>query len=229
MMMTGRPGCFSLTLVSRSMPEPPGMRMSRHQHLRPLVVVVERRQHVARVGEAAHGEAPRAPAPSRARSGSIGRRRRSRSASCGASVGSPAGRAARAGRSWQRNQDLEDPSCRARCRIRSVPWCCWTKVCASVSPSPEPPSRPDTSGKKMRSRIASRNAGAVVLDMQFQCQSIALLAERDLPGDAGAQHDAAHRRPRCARASAWQALCAMLSTAWISCSRSPRNSGIEVS
>ena len=29
--------------------------------------------------------------------------------------------------------------------------------------------------------------------------------------------------------SAWQALCAMLSTAWISCSRSPRNSGIDVS
>ena len=30
-------------------------------------------------------------------------------------------------------------------------------------------------------------------------------------------------------ASAWQALWAMFSTAWISCSRSPRNSGIEVS
>ena len=27
-----------------------------------------------------------------------------------------------------------------------VPWCCCTKVCASVSPRPEPPSRPDTSG-----------------------------------------------------------------------------------
>jgi hypothetical protein len=28
MMMTGSPGCRSLTLVSSSMPEPPGMRMS---------------------------------------------------------------------------------------------------------------------------------------------------------------------------------------------------------
>src|SRR6185369_2039625 len=28
MMMTGKPGCFSLTLLSRSRPEPPGMRMS---------------------------------------------------------------------------------------------------------------------------------------------------------------------------------------------------------
>ena len=26
------------------------------------------------------------------------------------------------------------------------PWCCCTKVCANVSPSPEPPSRPDISG-----------------------------------------------------------------------------------
>ena len=26
------------------------------------------------------------------------------------------------------------------------PWCCCTKVCANVSPSPEPPSRPETSG-----------------------------------------------------------------------------------
>ena len=26
------------------------------------------------------------------------------------------------------------------------PWCCCTKVCANVSPSPEPPSRPDTRG-----------------------------------------------------------------------------------
>jgi len=32
-----------------------------------------------------------------------------------------------------------------------VPWCCCTNVCASVSPKPEPPSRPDTKGKKMRS------------------------------------------------------------------------------
>ncbi len=28
MMMTGRPGCFSFTLASRSSPEPPGIRMS---------------------------------------------------------------------------------------------------------------------------------------------------------------------------------------------------------
>jgi hypothetical protein len=80
----------------------------------------------------------------------------------------------------------------------------------------------------MRSRIASGTPGPVVLDMQFQCQSPALLAHRHLARDARAQHDA--RIAAAMRsASAWAALCAMLSTAWISCSRSPRNSGIEVS
>jgi len=35
-----------------------------------------------------------------------------------------------------------------------------------------------------------RDARTVVLDMQFQCQAIALLAQRDLPCDPRAQHDA---------------------------------------
>ena len=39
----------------------------------------------------------------------------------------------------------------------------------------------------MRSLIESGTPGPVVDDMQFQCQSIALLAESHLPGDAGAQ------------------------------------------
>jgi hypothetical protein len=48
-------------------------------------------------------------------------------------------------RSGQWNQDLE--TVRPGTLSHSiVPWCCCTKVCASVSPSPEPPSRPDTSG-----------------------------------------------------------------------------------
>ena len=34
MMMTGRSRCLALIFDSSSMPEPPGMRMSRHQHLR---------------------------------------------------------------------------------------------------------------------------------------------------------------------------------------------------
>jgi hypothetical protein len=55
MMITGSPGRRSLTLASSSMPEPPGMRMSLTSTCgsSPLV---QRRQHVARVGEAAHRE-----------------------------------------------------------------------------------------------------------------------------------------------------------------------------
>ena len=73
-----------------------------------------------------------------------------------------------------------------------------------------------------------RDARAVVLDMQFQCQSIALLAERDLARDPRAQDDL-RIAGRDALGQRLAALWAMLSTAWISCSRSPRNSGIEVS
>ena len=41
----------------------------------------------------------------------------------------------------------------------------------------------------MRSVIDSGTPGPLSIDMQFQCQSIALLAERDLARDARAQHD----------------------------------------
>ena len=51
-----------------------------------------------------------------------------------------------------------------------------------------PPSRPDTSGKKILSRKAP-GARPVVLDMQFQCQAITVLAERHLALDARAQDD----------------------------------------
>ncbi len=71
----------------------------------------------------------------------------------------------------------------------TVPWCCWMNVRASVRPSPDPPSRPDTSGKKILSRNRLRDARPVVLDMQFQCQTIAVFAERRLADDARAQGD----------------------------------------
>ena len=109
-----------------------------------------------------------------------------------------------------------------------VPWCCCTKVCASVSPRPAAAFPPRH--QRIEDAVADRvgHARAVVLDMQFQCQPIALLAERDLARDARAQRDL-RVAGRDALASACAALCAMLSTAWISCSRSPRNSGIEMS
>jgi hypothetical protein len=64
--------------------------------------------------------------------------------------------------------------------------------------------------------------------MQFQCQAIALLAKGDLAQDAGAENDLRITGGD-ALASACAALWVMFSTAWISCSRSPRNSGIDVS
>ena len=73
-----------------------------------------------------------------------------------------------------------------------------------------------------------RNARPVVLDMQFQCQTIAVFAERHLADDARAQGDLAVPASICS-ASDSAALRVMLRTAWISCSRSPLNSGIEVS
>src|SRR5262249_31527556 len=40
-----------------------------------------------------------------------------------------------------------------------TPWWYWTKVCASESPKPVPPCRPETSGLKILSRISSGTPG----------------------------------------------------------------------
>ena len=67
----------------------------------------------------------------------------------------------------------------------------------------QPQTRPAFAPRHQRveDAIADRlgHARAVVLDMQFQCQSPALLADGDLPRDARAQQRCAHRRRRCAR------------------------------
>src|SRR6476659_10061818 len=49
---------------------------------------------------------------------------------------------------------------------------------------------PGDEGKEDPLAQRLRNSRPVVLDMQFRCQTIPLLAERHLADDSGAQHDA---------------------------------------
>ena len=60
-----------------------------------------------------------------------------------------------------------------------------------VSPRPVPPSRPDTSGKKILSRMCLGHARPVVHDLDHHAQPVQLAGERDLARDARAQHDLA--------------------------------------
>ena len=93
-----------------------------------------------------------------------------------------------------------------------VPPCCVMNVCAIVSPSPLPPSRPETSGKKMRSRRSLRNARDRCPRPRSRAPGgDALLRERHAARDARHQPDLG----RCDRlpASACAALRTMLSAA----------------
>jgi hypothetical protein len=70
--------------------------------------------------------------------------------------------------------------------------------------APMPPSRPDD--QREEDAIADLgHARTVVLDMQFQCQAPALLADGDLARHARAQHDAGVAAPmRSGRAPGWR-------------------------
>src|SRR6185369_170489 len=110
----------------------------------------------------------------------------------------------------------------------TVPWCCWMKVRASVSPRPDPPSRPETRGKKILSRSASGTPGPLSSTCNSSARRYRCLPRvtwrttrvrstmRASPASILAESDSA-------------ALRTTLRSAWISCSRSPLNSGIEVS
>ena len=137
MMMTGRPGRRACTFASRSMPEPPGMRMS----LTSTCGVV-----------ASSSAASTSRALVKLRVGELLARQRllQHEADGLVVVNDPDGfhaSVAPGAASAQGSGIRILKSVRPGTLSHSiVPWCCCTKVCASVSPSPEPPSRPDTSG-----------------------------------------------------------------------------------
>src|SRR6185437_4736610 len=97
-----------------------------------------------------------------------------------------------------------------------VPPCCAISVCAIVSPRPLPPSRPETSGKKIRSLIAWGTPGplsSIAIATASRCRrfaSVTLRATRVTILIAGAGIVLA--------ASACAALRTMLSDACMSCS-----------
>ena len=74
-----------------------------------------------------------------------------------------------------------------------------------------------------------RYAGAVVDDAHFDRVAVALARERHLARDSRAQPDLAFAADETAALIACAALRAMLSVAWMSCSRSPSNVGRLVS
>src|SRR5207302_10634179 len=100
----------------------------------------------------------------------------------------------------------------------TTPWWYWTNVCASESPKPVPPSLPDTSGLKIRSWISAATPGP----SSTTCNSNASLWR--------CRRMVICRTARVRKLMRWvpccSALLAMLSTAWISCSRSPTISGM---
>ena len=137
MMITGRPGRRSLTLASSSIPEPPGMRMS----------------DTSTCGAASSSAAStsralvklRTASPSRASAFSSTKRMEwsSSTIQIGFMLGLSPGVAATVHGSGITILKMVWPGSLSN---STVPSCCWTKLWASVSPSPEPPSRPDTSG-----------------------------------------------------------------------------------
>src|SRR5258708_18139933 len=100
----------------------------------------------------------------------------------------------------------------------TTPWWYWTNVCASTSHKPVPPSLQDTSGLKILSWISSGTPGP----SSTTCNSNASLWRRlrIVIWRTARVRNVTFAPPACA------ALRAMLSTAWISCSRSPTISGM---
>ena len=208
-MMTGSAGWLLLDLAEQLDARAARHADVGHQHLR--LVVVERGQHVARVGEAAHREL-------------LARQRlleheadrlvvvddpdgfHAQPVSRDLAIGC-AGRRPPGIRSGQRNHDLEHRPARLALAFDRA-----LVLLHEGLRQRQPQSRSAFAPRHQREEdaIADRlgHARAVVLDMQFQCQSVALLAERDLARDARAQRDArvAGRdalgrapAPRCAR------------------------------
>ena len=71
----------------------------------------------------------------------------------------------------------------------TVPWCCWMNVLCERETEAGAPFAAGHEREEDLLAQCLRNARPVVLDMQFQCQTIAVLAERHLADDARAQRD----------------------------------------
>ena len=212
MMMTGRPGWRALTCVQQV-----------EARARPAcgcrdtstcgVVVVERRHHVARVARScAPASFSRASAfsstqridwsSSTIQIGfmvsaslrlSLRRDRVRRRVRQGSGISDPEIRAARPALAFDHAQVLLHEGLRQR------------------QPEPAAALAPGHQRDRRCGRGWLRDARSVVDDMQVQCQPVAILAQRDLARDPGAQHELAS--PAAIRsASACAALCAMLST-----------------
>src|SRR5574343_348621 len=180
MMMTGSAGSRALTLASSSSPEPPGMRMS---DTSTCGVSSSRAASMSRALLKL-----RTGSPSRARAFSSTKRIEWSSSTTQMDFIRFLGRAGGLVTSGQWQCDSEVRQARLalaidhalvllgdRLRERE------SEARAAIPPGDqgEEDAIPDLGG----------DAGTVVLDMQFQCQAPALLADRDLPGHAGAQHD----------------------------------------
>jgi hypothetical protein len=136
MMITGSPGWRCLTWASRSMPLPPGMRMSLTSTWGASSSSACRTSRGLEKVRTANCSRVSAFSSTNRMDWSSSTTQMGFMRMCRALAGA---------RSGQWNQDLED---RAPGTLSHsiVPLCCCTKVCASVRPSPEPPSRPLTRG-----------------------------------------------------------------------------------
>ena len=158
MMMTGKPGRRSLTRVSNSSPEPPGMRMSLTSTCGPSSSVAASRACSTsrglvklRVGRLSRNNAFSSTKRMDWSSSTIqiGFMSVSHLRSSAVTLSTFQGKGIRILK-----------SVRPGTLSHSIrPWCCCTKVCAKFNPRPDPPSRPDTSGKNSRSLIASGMPG----------------------------------------------------------------------
>ena len=139
MMMTGKPGCFSFTLAKRSRPEPPGMRMSLTSTWGPSSSLA-----TSSAASTSRGLVKlRVGKPSL--SSAFSRTKRMDWSSSTIQIGfmgfwSPQVNG------YGKGIRILKSVCPGTLSHSISPWCCWTKVCASVNPRPEPPSRPETRG-----------------------------------------------------------------------------------
>src|SRR3954470_18092115 len=179
MMMTGSPGCFSLTFVSRSRPEPPGMRMSLTRICGPSssfaassAVITSRALVKLRVGRSS-------------RINAFSSTKRMDWSSSTIQIGFMCFLSLQCNVLvlGQGNQDLEIRPPRHAVALDQAVVLLHEGLCQrEPQAGPAFPSRHQRKEDAVLDRV--RHAGPVVDDMQFQCQSIALLTERHLPADA---------------------------------------------
>ena len=94
-----------------------------------------------------------------------------------------------------RQENGEDRVCPGTLSKFTLPWCCDMKFCASESPSPLPPSRPDHERIEDALADGSGMPGPLSMIEHFDRVPVAPARERHLPRDARAQLDFRLRPP----------------------------------